>query len=331
MARQDDFGGSMGVVLAALRAAAEGTRLRVLALCAEAELSVTELVAILGQSQPRVSRHLKVLTEAGLLERLPEGNWVFFRLADDNPAATALRAMIGDLAGSDPALALDRRRLKAVRDARAREAAEYFSENARRWDEIRSLHVDETAVEAALLSLLPKGPVGDLLDIGTGTGRVLSLAAARAQRAVGIDLSHDMLTVARANLERAGLGHCHVRHGDMYQLPWPRDSFDVVTIHQVLHFAEAPGDVLAEAARVLRPGGTLAVVDFAPHGLEYLRADHAHRRLGFSERELRGWFRAAGLKPQRVRALAGDPLTVIVATASRAAVKAVHAELENVS
>lgn len=308
----------MDALLAALRAAAEVTRLRLLALCAEGEVTVGELVRILGQSQPRVSRHLKLLCDAGLLDRFREGSWVFYRLADDAPDGASLAGrLVGLLPVGDAQLALDRRRLDEIKAERAESAAEFFRANAAKWDSIRSLHVDEGEVESVLLDALP-GPVGDLLDIGTGTGRMLQLFAGRIGHGVGIDLSRDMLTVARVNLEAAGLRNCHVRQADMYGLPMADESFDAVIIHQVLHYADRPGAVIAEAARVLRPAGRMVIVDFAPHALERLRAEFTHRRLGFDAAEVAGWLRAVGLTPGRVRHLPGAPLTVTVWAGVRA-------------
>ena len=247
--------------LSALEAAGEGTRLRLLALVAEAELTVSELVTILGQSQPRVSRHLKLLVEAGLVERHREGAWAFFAAAE------------------------------------------------------AALHVAEEKVEAAILDLLGSGPVRALLDLGTGTGRMLELLGGQAERAVGIDGSHAMLNVARTRIERSGLRNVQLRQGDLYALPVERDGYDVVVIHQVLHFLEEPGRALREAARVLRPGGRLLVVDFAPHADETLRSAHAHRRLGFARTEVEGFLRDAGLDPAGGGDLVpasgeGDQLTV---------------------
>ena len=190
--------------------------------------------------------------------------------------------------------------------------------NAARWGELRSLHVDEARVEAELLRRLPAEGVDDLLDIGTGTGRILELVASRVRRAIGIDLSRDMLIAARASLHGAGIANCQVRQADMYRLPWSAPTFDAVTIHRVLHYAENPARVIAEAARVLRPGGRLIVVDFAPHALERLRTEHAHRRMGFAGEEVNKWCRAAGLRPERVRHLPGGPLTVSIWQAVRA-------------
>jgi ubiquinone/menaquinone biosynthesis C-methylase UbiE len=304
--------GEWGVeqLLAALRAAAEPTRLRLLALCAEGELTVSELTEILGQSQPRVSRHLKLLCEAGLLDRFREASWVFYRLAERARGGASARLLVELLPAGDATLALDRERLAQIKRQRAEQAAAYFRANAAHWDRIRSLYVAEHEVEAALAGLLPQHGVRDLLDIGTGTGRMLEIFAPQVERAVGIDLSREMLAVARVNLERSERRNCSVRHGDMYQLPLPGASFDAVIIHQVLHYAERPGQVIAEAARVLRPGGHLVVVDFAPHDLEFLRSEHAHRRLGFTDAEITGWCRAAALEPGAVRHLPGEPLTV---------------------
>jgi ArsR family transcriptional regulator len=307
----------MDALLTGLRAAAEPTRLRLLALCAHAELTVSELTQILGQSQPRVSRHLKLLCEAELLDRFREGIWVFYRLAQRGAGAELTRVIIDQIPPEDATLARDLARLEDVRRARAESAAAYFRANAPRWDRIRTLHVDDAEVERALLDMLPAKGIGDLLDIGTGTGRMLELFADRAERAVGVDMSREMLAVARANLDKAGRRNCLVRQGDMYQLPLPGQSFDAVIIHQVLHYADEPAEAIEEAARVLKPGGRLLVVDFAPHDLENLRSEHAHRRLGFREDEVAGWARTAGLETDPVAHLPGKPLTVSIWRATR--------------
>ncbi len=308
----------MESVLTGLRAAAEPTRLRLLWLLSQGDLTVSELTHILGQSQPRVSRHLKLMCEAGLLDRFPEGAWVFYRVAAKGAGAELGRALLALLPADDPVLALDQQRLEAVRANRAAKAQDYFTQNAERWDEIRTLHVDDREVERALVAALGGHAIHDLVDMGTGTGRVLEVLAPHVERGIGIDLSREMLAVARANLERAGLRHCMVRQGDITQLPLPAASADAVTIHQVLHYAADPAAVVAEAARVLQPGGLLLVVDFAPHHLEALRDEHAHRRLGFTDEEVAGWLRAAGLTPGPVTRLPGRQLTVVLWTATRA-------------
>jgi ubiquinone/menaquinone biosynthesis C-methylase UbiE len=310
-------GTSMDELLLALRAVAETTRLRLLVLCARGELTVGELAQILGQSQPRVSRHLKVLCEAGLLDRFREGSWVFYRLSSGNAASALSRHLVAACGAADETIALDLQRLAAIKRQRAELAAAYFSENAVQWHRIRSLYIDEREVEAALAEIVAAGEPHDLLDIGTGTGRMIEILGPRVVHALGIDQSREMLSVARVNLERAGLSNSIVRLGDMYQLPLADSLFDAVVIHQVLHYADRPAAVLAEAARVLRPNGLLVVVDFAPHALEFLRDEHAHRRLGFADSDVAQWCDAAGLEPEPPRRLPGDPLTVVIWTAHR--------------
>jgi ubiquinone/menaquinone biosynthesis C-methylase UbiE/DNA-binding transcriptional ArsR family regulator len=288
---------------AALKAAGEATRLRILALLAEAELTVSDLTDILRQSQPRISRHLKLLAEAGLVERFREGSWAFFRLGEHGGSAALARQLIERLDAGDTTIARDRERLAAVRAARAKAAQSYFGRHAAEWDRIRQLHVADESVEDAIRAALADRPFRSLLDLGTGTGRMLELFGPELERGVGLDLSHDMLALARARLDRADLRHCSVRQADIYDLALPRDSFDVVIIHQVLHFLDDSARAITEAARVLRPGGRLLVVDFAPHDLEFLRDQHAHRRLGFAPETVTQWLSAAGLDVVHQRTL----------------------------
>lgn len=290
-------------LVAALRAAGEPTRLRILALLAHGELSVKDLVAILGQSQPRISRHLKLLVEAGLVERAAEGAFAYYRLADLPSGLARSAPILALLDESDPIAERDRERLAAVREAHAEKAAAYFAANAAEWDRIRSLHVPEAAVEEAIRSMLDGRPVREMLDLGTGTGRLLVLLSNLYERAIGLDASAPMLSVARANLQRERVANARLMHGDIYGIALPRDRFDLVTIHQVLHYLAEPARAVAEAARVLRPGGQLLVVDFAPHAVEELRERYAHRRLGFSREEVTGWMEAAGLEPVAARDL----------------------------
>lgn len=302
--------------LAALRALSEGTRIRMLHLLAGGELSVSDFTDILGQSQPRISRHLKLLVEAGLVERHREGAWAFFRIADRAEARHLLDPVLDGLDAADPQLAQDRERLDGVRRQRAEAAEAFFARLAPRWDGLRSLHIADAVVEAAILDALGPKPVRSLLDLGTGTGRMLQVLAPRAERAVGLDASHAMLSVARANLERAGLARAELRQGDVYAPPFGRGSFDLVVVHQVLHYLDDPARALGQAARLLAPGGRLLVVDFAPHGLEELRDTQGHRRLGFAREQLAGWLADAGLDLTTTRDLApprgqsGQQLTV---------------------
>ena len=295
---------SRAQALGALRAAGEVTRLRILALLAYAELNVKDLTQILGQSQPRISRHLKLMAEAGLITRFREGSWVFFRLAETGSQAALARAIVASLDADDLTIARDRARAEGVQKARAEAAQAYFKAHAGDWDQIRALHVTEDQVEAAMSDALGKGTFALLVDLGTGTGRILELFAPRAERALGFDLNHDMLAYARMKLERAGLTQAQARHGDLFNVPLPDGVADAVVLHQVLHFLDDPAAALAEAARLLAPGGKLLVVDFAPHELEFLRDRSAHRRLGFGNGQLKSWLEEAGLALKQHRDLA---------------------------
>ena len=311
---------TLDTLLVGLRAAGEHTRLRILALCAHGELSVTELTQILGQSQPRVSRHLKLMVEAGLLERLPEGVQVYFRVSDRADASRLAHALVALIPDSDASLNRDLSRLQQVRDTRKHRAQEYFQQVAGSWDTIRSMHVPQQQLEEAVLDVVGHGPIGELLDIGTGTGRMLEILAHRVRRGVGVDLSSGMLAVARSNIERAGLTHVYVRQGDMYQLPIEDASVDVAILHLVLHYSDDPSEVIREAGRVLRPDGRLIVVDFAVHTEEYFRSDFKHHRLGFSDDEIRQCFDAAGISAQpETRQLIGEPITIKIWQAQKSA------------
>jgi ubiquinone/menaquinone biosynthesis C-methylase UbiE len=298
-----------------LKAAAESSRLRILALLSRGDLTVSDLTEILNQSQPRVSRHLKLLLEAGLIGRYQEGSWAYFRLSDSDTERDFVNGLVSRVHLSDPQLERDLERLAAVKRKRQERAKTYFSENAASWDQIRSLHAPDVAVEAALKRLVGKRPFQAMLDLGTGTGRLLELFAPLYRRGVGLDLSREMLTVARANLDKAGIASAQVRQGDIYAPPVERDAYDLVTMHQVLHYLDDPQLAIVEAAKLLRPAGRLVIVDFAPHALEFLRDEHAHLRLGFSDRQIADWFAEAGLDLEETetfepRGDAGAKLTV---------------------
>jgi len=282
-----------------LRAAGEPTRLRILALLSREELAVLELCRVLDQSQPRVSRHLKLLAEAGLVERFPDGAWVFYRLIGAGEAGALVAQALAMIDPADPVIARDAERLDAVRAERDAEAGEYFARNAARWDEIRSLYVSEADVEAAILAAAGPGPFRRMIDLGTGAGRMLTLLGPHADRALGLDLSQQMLNIARSRVSRAGLERCELRHGDIFGTGLPGQSADLVVVHQVLHYLGDPAAALKEAARLVAEGGRLLIVDFAPHALEFLREQHQHRRLGFSEAEMDRWLAEAGLADVR--------------------------------
>src|SRR5947208_1538440 len=304
-----------------LQALADPTRLRIVALLRIMELSVGELAQVLGQSQPRVSRHLKILADAGVLERRKEGSWVFLTLADAERSEPMFALIDAWADVSTQALfAADAARIEAIRAERAEAANRYFAGHAEIWDQIRSLHVAESEVERAIDRALGRRPLGRLVDIGTGTGRMIELLGPRASQAIGIDRSSEMLRLARVKLEAAGI-HPSLRQGDMYALPLAEHSDDCVIIHQVLHYAHSPASAIAEAARVLAPGGTLLVVDFAAHEREELRSTDAHIRLGFEDEVMTGWFAAAGLDIDDIQHLKGGELTVTLWRGVKAAIR----------
>jgi len=306
-----------------LRAAAEPTRLRILALLTQGELSVKDLTRILNQSQPRISRHLKLLVEAGLVDRLRDGSWAYFQLVLHGDRGRLADALLGAIDPLDPVLERDRGRADTIKREREVAAQAYFQANAPEWDRIRSLHVAEAEVEAEICNALGDGPFSLLVDLGTGTGRMLELLAPRYQRAIGFDINHTMLAYARSKLEAAGIADASVRHGDLYEVALPDGAADTVIMHQVLHFLTDPAQAIQEAARILAPGGRLIIVDFAPHGMEFLRETFAHERLGFSRPQMAQWLSEAGLDLAEERDLApavrneNGKLTVSVWTAVR--------------
>jgi DNA-binding transcriptional ArsR family regulator/ubiquinone/menaquinone biosynthesis C-methylase UbiE len=328
-----------------LKAAAEPTRLRILALLAAGELNVTDLTRILGQSQPRISRHVKLLSEAGLIERFKEGSWVYFHLTQaahnsDFGNASLARALLDFVDVSDPVLVRDRERAEALKLERQTAAQAFFAEHAAQWDEIRSLHVAETEVEAEIVAAIESasdhgGPIDLLVDLGTGTGRILDLLAGHYRRGLGIDVNQAMLAFARANLVTAGLtggksgrSTAQVRHGDLYHLGIADGAAGAVVMHQVLHFLSDPQAAVREAARILAPGGRLLIVDFAPHNLDFLRETYAHERLGFPSPTVEQWLREAGLNPTKMQNLtppssasAENQLTVSLWLATRPPLK----------
>lgn len=279
-----------------LRAAGENTRLRLLSLLADGEQSVKDLTEILGQSQPRVSRHLKLLADAGLVTRNAEGAWAYYGLANDGAGGDLARWLVGRIDADDPDRVRDRKRLETVRAAQQAQAQDYFAEVAKSWDLLRSLHVPEEAVEAAVLDALRGRQVDLLLDLGTGTGRMLELLSGCYRRGIGVDSSREMIQVARAKLAAAAISHAQIRLGDIADLDPAIGRADVIVIHQVLHYFDDPGRLLQQARRALKPGGEMLIVDFAPHALEFLRIHHAHRRLGLAETQMAAWARNAGLR-----------------------------------
>ncbi len=302
----------MEFLLSALRAAGEPTRLRILAILALGELTVSELTQVLLQSQPRISRHLKLLADAGLIVRYPEGSWVFYRLDESARLGDLLAEIIASLPQGDHELQRDRERLAEVRAERAARAKAYFAANAAQWDSLRAHHIPETTVEERMGKLIGGRNIDLLVDLGTGTGRMLEIFGTRASRAVGFDISPDMLTIARAKLDELAAENCQVRQGDCANVPLEDNVADIVILHQVLHFLDDPQRAVNEAARITRPGGCVLIADFGPHEMEDLRNEHAHRRLGFADDEMNHMLRTAGLFAAAGDTLAAQntPLTV---------------------
>jgi len=285
----------MHQLLAALRAAGESTRLRILAALRNGELTVSELTRVLDQSQPRVSRHLKLLCDSGLLERYQEGAWVFHRITDKEGISKIARHLVSMIDINDPALERDRKKLEEIRQEKTRVAEAYFSQHADEWDSIRARMVSDTDIENRLINLVRTSKIKVLLDLGTGTGRILEILAPYISKGIGFDLSKEMLGVARSKLENAGVIHCTVRHSDIHDINMSDGCADAITIHQVLHYCDHPEQVIKEASRLLKPGGQLLLVDFLPHDLEFLREMHAHQRLGFASSTIEHWCKRYGL------------------------------------
>ncbi len=292
-----------------LKAAGELTRLRLLALLRAGELSVKDLTDILGQSQPRVSRHLGLLVQAGLVDRNAEGAWAYFRVVDTGEEGAFLQTLLAQIDPEDEIFLRDRRALEKIRRRHQREAEAYFSKVAHSWDSLRKLHVPESAVEDAILRHVGAGRVSQMLDLGTGTGRMLELLAGRYERGLGVDASREMLGVARAKLAGAGISHARVRLGDISRNDRTMPEADLIVLHQVLHYFDDPGRVLARAADWLAADGRMLVVDFAPHGHEFLRERDAHRRLGLSREQMEAWATGGGLKVDHFEEFANESVS----------------------
>ncbi len=298
-------------LLAALRAVAEPSRLRIALVLQEIELTVAELCTVVAQSQSRVSRHLAILCDAGILERRPQGRSAFYRPSPNGAGRRVLWDVVDMIDLNDAALTRDQERLEQVRTERAERAAEYFETVAASWDNMRLLHVSDIDVEQALVDAVDDLAVEDLLDVGTGTGRILELFANRISRGIGIDLSPQMLNVARSHLDAGGFNHCTVRHGNIYDLDLNTQSIDVAVMHHVLHFLDDPATAIGRTAATLRPNGRLLVVDFAPHEIDAMRSEFAHHWLGFDADTVNDWCHQAGLETTSVTDLrATEPTSV---------------------
>ena len=301
-----------------LKAAADPSRLRLLALLAAGEATVKELVDIIGQSQPRVSRHLKILADARIVTHFRDGQWMYYRLEPSGAAAELVDCAVALARSGDETLSADRERLAEVRAARERYALTAPS-GPKRWVGSIGDRPSEAALEQALLAALGGGELGDLLDIGVGSGAVLRLLAPRCRTAVGLDVSRGMRVLARSRLQGAGLGRCTIRAGDMHELPFPELSFDLVVVDEVLSLATDPQPVLAEATRVLRPTGRLLVLDRIEPAALRLTSQSGKRAL--YENQLAVMLRAVGLRASAPSWFPGRRLDLAWVTASARSVR----------
>lgn len=315
----------MDLLLQALRAAGEQTRLRILALCADHELSVTDLIQVLGQTQSRVSRHLKILVEAGLLERYQEGQWARYRLAGQgsvipgqaaNKSGISLaRYILQNIDMMHPVFRRDHENLTRRLDARQQRIQQFFRDNAPKWEEMRADLVDQPAIDAHIRKLLLAKPVKHLLDVGTGTGKALLDLGPSIGAGIGIDNSFAMLDIARTNIEESSLNNCQVRHADMTQMPYEAETFDTALVHMVLHYTEAPAQVIGEIARVLTKGGRVLIVDLVRHDNADIRTTLQHVWSGFAEDEMADWLAQSGLTVEDRAEFTGGKLTVFATLA----------------
>ena len=304
----------MDILLNGLKAAAEPTRLRIIALCAHADLTVSEICQILGQSQPRVSRHLKLLIESKILENHREASWVYYRL-NNSPNAPDLGHVIADMIpAEDKTLTQDLQNLEEVRQSRADKAAEYEQSNSQALKAMRDLYAENSAIEDAIADAIPDN-ANSLLDLGTGTGRILEMIADRITYGVGIDMSPEMLTIARHTLESKGLRNCTVQHGDVTRLQLD-EQFDAIVGHMILQYADTPDKLIRNAVSHLNDGGTLVIVDFAPYS-DTVAETIGQNHKGFSNDDIQGFFAKAGLTPQKSQLIKGKKLDVFVWSAKK--------------
>jgi ubiquinone/menaquinone biosynthesis C-methylase UbiE len=325
----------MDDILNIFRALADPTRLRIMLLLQKMELAVGELAQILNQSQPRISRHIRILDEAGLAERRKEGSWVFLKPGPAVELEILRRVFRSTKVAKSEQAMQDQAQLSLVRKARAVMAERYFAAHADQWDAIRSLHLPEAEVERAMLALLKDARLGKMLDIGTGTGRMVELFGAAAQSIIAIDNSPEMLRLARAKLlesESANgsnlIKKTELKQGDFNNLPLANGAVDSAILHQVLHYAQHPEAVLAEVSRVLKSNGIVLIADFAAHDRENLRTEHAHARLGFSDESIKHWLAASKLELVQTRTLDGGELTVKIWVARKPAIPSLHPDAD---
>jgi DNA-binding transcriptional ArsR family regulator len=297
----------------ALKAISEPTRFRLVRLCAQGELTVSELMRIVGQSQPRVSRHLKLLQDAGILERFREQHWVFYRVAQEEHYQLLVSGLIKQIEKNETIIQLDQSRLIELQAARATLSETFIETELPDWLRLHEYHGDTARFESAVQDALAEKTVGHLLDVATGTGRMLKIVGPLASSGVGIDLSKKMVTVARSVLAESGLAHLTVRQEDMYQMRFAARHFDTITIDQVLYFATNPDALIKETARVLKYGGRLLVVAFTAS-----KTAKTPPSVGIELSDIQQWIESAGLKITNTNILPGDSLDISLLVSEKA-------------
>ena len=301
----------MDAIATYLKTLGHPDRLRILALLSQGELTVSELVQILGLSQPRVTQYIKSLEQVGIVERMREGSWVFSRLKRGQQANSAiLAATLAALAGENALLDSDRDSLNKVRDDRSRQAEAFFASVANDLDQLGHEYLPQADIETALLSLVPGQEFSRMVDLGTGTGGMLKLFAPHIRSGVGVDDSVEMLRVARHTLSDDAYMHISIQQADLQDAPLKDGAADLVTLHQVLHFLEEPARAVNEAARLLVDDGHLLITDFALHDFDSYHEKYSHRRLGFSDQDMHQLLSDYGFELDQVRTLpASGPTT----------------------
>lgn len=303
------------MVLSTLKALADPVRLRLVAILAHGELTVQELTDILHMGQSRISRHLKILCDAGVLTAKRQGTWGYYRLASGNTFFTGMRPLLEEQLSDLPGRQDDLEGLTRILDERRRRTRAFFDAHARQWDVLAREVLPTAPYRDALLSAVPSG--GCLVEVGVGTGKLLMELRQRATMVIGIDNSAPMLAEAGRQMMLDGLPDVDLRLGDMAHLPIHDSGADTAVLNMVLHHAPQPLTVLAEAHRVLRPAGTLIIADLCRHEAEWARERLADQWLGFEMDELSAWLRQAGFYPEPAHMIAGRgtelPVFVLIA------------------
>ena len=295
------------------KALADPCRARLTAVLLSGEFTVQELTRIMGMGQSRVSRHLKILTEAGVLSVKRQGTWSYYRAGEESTFFSGIRPAFERELSSLPERCRDLAAVSKVLEERRRRSQEFFDCHARQWDDLARTLLPVPEYRQRLLQLVPEG--ASVLEIGIGTGGLLTELTSRASRVIGVDHSPAMLEEARRRLNDRGIGGIELRLGEMSHLPLSDASVGCVVANMVLHHAADPPAVLAEIRRVLAPGGTLLLADLARHERESAREQLADQWLGFEDNELTEWLRRAGftiINIDKVAADAGEEAVLLV-------------------